>query len=61
MRCGVCGRALPSGPITRELLGQAFGFCSGRCAAEFDKMFPGMDAHDGPPTSGVPLKTGAPA
>lgn len=39
MQCEHCGREIPSGPIGHRLLDVEFRFCSGRCAAEFDRRF----------------------
>ena len=38
--CENCGKVLHYGPITRRLLGEEMRFCSGRCAALFDRIFP---------------------
>lgn len=36
-RCQTCGRVLTCAPVTRTLSGSVLGFCSGQCAAEFDR------------------------
>lgn len=35
--CEVCGRGIHSPPVTRKLVWQERPFCSGQCAAEFDR------------------------
>ncbi len=39
MNCDYCEREVISGPIVHRPLGQELVFCSGRCAAAFDRRF----------------------
>lgn len=43
MKCEACGRSAVYGAITRRLLDEELGFCSGRCAAVFDRLFQGTE------------------
>lgn len=35
--CELCGRGIHSPPVTRKLMLQERSFCSGQCAAKFDR------------------------